>query len=388
MPEKFKFTQASIKALKPPIDSKQTEVWDLEQTGFGVRLGASGSKTFFTSSRVNGRQIRATVGKFPALNVEDARKKARRMLVEMYDGVNPNDARRERSADKLELEKVFEVFLSTRKNLSERTIETYRGAFDRHLSAWKSRSVISITKQMVIDRHKVVGETRGKNVANQAIRVLRVVLNFSRSAYGFPAVNPVAIMSEVQAWYKDGVRSNVIGKGVMPDFFKEVLTLSETSRDYILLLLFTGLRRDEGMGLRWENIDFAEEMLTVIRKGGEPHSLPMPVYLTFLLSERKTRWGGDGFVFPSWSKSGHITHMHHSLEHLRKKGVNFTFHDLRRTFITTAESLDISAYAVKRLADHKQTDVTGKHYVVHDIDRLREPMERIAQALLKSGAQI
>ena len=388
MPEKFKFTQAYIKALKPPTNSKQAEVWDLEQTGFGVRLGASGSKTFFASSRVNGRMVRATVGKFPAMNVEDARKKARRMLVEMYDGVNPNDARRERSADKLELEKVFEAFLSTRKNLSERTIETYRGAFDRHLSAWKGRSVLSITKQMVIDRHKAIGETRGKNVANQAIRVLRVVLNFSRASYGFPVANPVAIMSEVQAWYKDGVRSNIVGKGAMPDFFREVLALSETSRDYILLLLFTGLRRDEGMGLRWENIDFAEEMLTVIRKRGIPHSLPMPVYLTCLLSDRKARWGGDGFVFPSWSKSGHITHMHHPLERLREKGINFTLHDLRRTFITTAESLDISTYAVKRLADHKQTDVTGKHYVVHDIDRLREPMERIAQAILKSGGQI
>ncbi|MBU2062486.1 MAG: integrase, partial [Bacteroidetes bacterium] len=54
-----------------------------------------------------------------------------------------------------------------------------------------------------------------------------------------------------------------------------------------------------------------------------------------------------------------------------------TMHDLRRTFITTAESLDISMFAIKQLVNHKSgSDVTGG-YVIKNFERLREPMQRI-----------
>lgn len=384
MAEKLKLTQAVVKNFRLSEGAKQSDILDTEQPGFGVRVGAK-SKTFFVTSRVNGRVVRATVGKFPAMNVEDARKKARKMLVDMGDGINPNDERKGRGESNLSLAAVFTSYLSTRKTLAESTAKEYRAVFDRHLVPWKSRHVSEITSQMVIDRHAAIG-VKGKNVANQAIRLLRAVMNFSRSSYGVPKENPAAIMSEVRAWYKDGVRSNIVRAADMSLFFREVAALSsDTARDYLMLLLFTGLRRNEGMALRWENIDFAEEKLTVIRKGGEPHTLPLPVYLIRLLSERRDKWGGDGYVFPSWSKTGHLTNVQGALTELRAKGLSFTLHDLRRTFITVAESLDISTYVVKRLANHAQTDVTGKHYVVHDVDRLRAPMERIAAALVEMG---
>jgi len=64
-------------------------------------------------------------------------------------------------------------------------------------------------------------------------------------------------------------------------------------------------------------------------------------------------------------------------------GVSFTLHDLCRTYITIAESIDISAYALKRLVNHKMTnDVTGG-YIVSDVERLRKPMEQISARLLQ-----
>lgn len=60
-------------------------------------------------------------------------------------------------------------------------------------------------------------------------------------------------------------------------------------------------------------------------------------------------------------------------------------HDLRRTFATVAESLDIPAYALKRLMNHKtQGDVTGG-YLVITTERLRAPMERIEDFVLKAA---
>ncbi len=66
------------------------------------------------------------------------------------------------------------------------------------------------------------------------------------------------------------------------------------------------------------------------------------------------------------------------MRHLREiSGVEFTFHDLRRTFITVAESLDISSYAIKRLVNHKNGNDVTEGYIVSNIDRLRAPMQRI-----------
>ena len=58
-------------------------------------------------------------------------------------------------------------------------------------------------------------------------------------------------------------------------------------------------------------------------------------------------------------------------------------HDLRRTFVTIAESLDISSYALKRLVNHSQKGDVTAGYIVMSIDRLREPMNRIAAYILE-----
>ena len=51
--------------------------------------------------------------------------------------------------------------------------------------------------------------------------------------------------------------------------------------------------------------------------------------------------------------------------------------------ITVAESLDISAYALKRLANHKMTNDVTAGYIIGDAERLRAPMQRITDYLCK-----
>jgi len=65
-------------------------------------------------------------------------------------------------------------------------------------------------------------------------------------------------------------------------------------------------------------------------------------------------------------------------------GIHFTLHDLRRTFITIAESLDISYYALKSLVNHKISnggDVTAG-YIIPNPERLRGPVQKIADYIL------
>mgnify|MGYP003654210949 FL=1 len=64
-------------------------------------------------------------------------------------------------------------------------------------------------------------------------------------------------------------------------------------------------------------------------------------------------------------------------------GVNFTMHDLRRTFATAADSLDMSSYALKKLLNHKDERDVTIGYIVTDVERLRSPMEQITNYFLE-----
>jgi hypothetical protein len=55
----------------------------------------------------------------------------------------------------------------------------------------------------------------------------------------------------------------------------------------------------------------------------------------------------------------------------KASGVAFTLHDLRRTFITIAESLGTPPYALKRLLNHRVGDDVTGGYIVIDVERLR-----------------
>jgi hypothetical protein len=63
-------------------------------------------------------------------------------------------------------------------------------------------------------------------------------------------------------------------------------------------------------------------------------------------------------------------------------GVSFTLHYLRRTFTTTAESPNLSPYTIKRLINHRLPGDVTAGYIVIDAERIRAPIQRIADRIL------
>ena len=81
--------------------------------------------------------------------------------------------------------------------------------------------------------------------------------------------------------------------------------------------------------------------------------LPLSKFLFELLEDRKNNFYENEFVFPGPGKSGYISPPVKPMRHvINKTGIAFCFHDLRRTFITVAESLDIPYAALKKLLNH------------------------------------
>jgi integrase len=182
-------------------------------------------------------------------------------------------------------------------------------------------------------------------------------------------------------------RQTVIKAQDLEAWFSAVATLqNDTLRDYLLLVVLTGLRKNEAAKLKWADVDLKDKTLTVRdTKNHSDHALPLSDYLFDLLSQRKAEAASD-FVFPGTGAGGYIVEPRKQMARVTEaSGVEFTVHDLRRTFITIAESLDIPAYALKRLLNHANgADVTAG-YIVATPERLREPMQKITDFVLKSA---
>ena len=62
-------------------------------------------------------------------------------------------------------------------------------------------------------------------------------------------------------------------------------------------------------------------------------------------------------------------------------GIEFGMHDLRRTFVTVAESTDISVYALKALVNHSLGTGVTESYINMTPERLREPAQKVCDKL-------
>jgi integrase len=162
--------------------------------------------------------------------------------------------------------------------------------------------------------------------------------------------------------------------------------LSAVHQDYFVFLLLTGLRRREATSLKWSDINFKNKSFTIeVTKNHRPITLPLSDYALVLLEIARERRVNTEYVFHGLDIKASLKEPKRQVKRVQDmSGVAFMIHDLRRTFISIAESLDISMYAIKAIVNHGTTsgDVTAG-YVVWDIERLRKPMQNITDYILK-----
>lgn len=393
-----RLTRRVVSDLKAPdAGGKQVIHWDGELTGFGVLVsGKTKAKSYVVQHRLkDGRTRRVTVGPTNALSLEDARERAKAVIADIYSGGDPKRARKTPPAGTLR--QVLDTYLAARKLLSSRSRSGYRSSVENYLSAWLDRPLRDITVEMVEDRHaQIKGEVErrgrthqasGNATANGVFRALRALWNFAGDRDPELGRNPVNRLR--RQWYPDKVREGVVPTNRLPAFYAAVTALpNPIQRDFLLLLLATGLRRGEAAGLRWDEVDFQSRIIRLPArrtKAGRKLDLPMSDLVHDLLAARhQVGRDASGFVFPANSGSGHIAEPKFPLRLVAKAtGIKVSAHDLRRTFITVAEGTDISPLALKALVNHALGGDVTAGYVLMTQERLRGPAQRVAERMKK-----
>lgn len=394
-----KLTKSLVDSISYP-ESGQTFYRDTDLKGFGLRVGTN-SKVYIAEGKVNNKNVRVTIGRHGLFTAEQARQEAKNILGMIARGINPNDADKAKRARSVTLLEVYAAYRVARNSLKPRTIYDYDRFMKTHLLEWNNKPIAEISKDLIERKHREIGE-RSEAQANLAMRFMRALFNFAIGQYedatgnAIITDNPVKRISQTRAWYRVDRRQTVIKPHDLPAWFKAVNALPVLSKglnrhavkDYLLLLIFTGLRREEGLALQWRDVDFKAKTLTIPDpKNRQAHTLPLTKFLFELLKNRyDNNLEGSAFVFAGRGIKGYMDDPNKQMKIvIEHSGVQFTPHDLRRTFITVAESLDISAYALKRLANHKMTNDVTAGYIINDAERLRAPMQRITDYLLSAG---
>lgn len=148
----------------------------------------------------------------------------------------------------------------------------------------------------------------------------------------------------------------------------EVLLAAATGdyRRFIEFLLNTGCRRNEALGMRWEDIDIGRKQIVVrseVGKMGKRRTIPINDELMRAFSD----WPGkhSGLLFPRFGPN----QVSMAFRRIRKQaGIpdGISVHSLRATFACHLIEQGVDIYTVSRLLGHSSVTVTEKHYLALD----------------------
>jgi integrase len=140
----------------------------------------------------------------------------------------------------------------------------------------------------------------------------------------------------------------------------------ETHWPIVALALNTGLRRGELFGLRWDDVDFTANVLTIRRtKAGRTRHVPMNAAVRTILEALESR-GRSPYVLPS-AKGSTALDAHNFIRRvfapaLARAGIeDFRWHDLRHTFASRLVMRGVDLRSVQELLGHTDIKMTLRY---------------------------
>ena len=152
---RFTFTKKSIDALPLPEHSKRSTYYDIQSPWLQIRVTSTGTKTFCVFKRVkNGNPERITLGRYPDLTIEQARREAARIAVEISDGKNPADIKRGQKTE-LTFSDLFSDYMTRHSKLKKKTWAEDQAQYRLYLEKPLGKKKLS-----AIDRKKYCSYTQ------------------------------------------------------------------------------------------------------------------------------------------------------------------------------------------------------------------------------------
>ena len=395
---------------------------DSECPGLYLKVTKNSNKVFVVRLKLQASKKSCTVKILESTSsvpdgtasIESARRQAKLILSELARGLHPTDglqAQRileeeciaaERAREKFErttIREILDMYLGVKIGLKESTKKFYRYAA-QSMKDWLDKPLSSIGEIQFAERYRdlIIGSVACDKIhagkcdhvgkANSFVRTFTALYNYAACHpdlrhNGEPLFrkNPATYLRRLGKGVlrENRPRSSFITDAQLRPWLAAVLQLEiEQAKDLLILLLFTGLRKDEALSLRFSDVDWQQRTLTANNtKNRVDHVLPLTVHTEFLLRRRLSQSKDRHWVFEGHRGGAHLTDIdNHISAVIDNAGVYFKLHDLRRSFGSIAARIRGSSdYVVKRLLNHRtKSDVTQYHYIQHELEFLRKQL--------------
>ncbi len=380
---KINFTKATLDALSPPhLHSQRVYYYDTKARGLAISITSRGVKSFIVYRWVNGKPERVTIGRYPDLSIEQARRKAADINAAIANGENPNDKRRAHRAE-ITLGQLKDEYLERHAKAHKISWRVDDAQFKRYLSHWEKSKLSAIQKNDIQKLHKEIGAKKGTYAANRLLTFLTTLFNKAIEFSLWDKPNPAAGIKK----FKEISRDRFLQADELPRFFEALVNdPNELIRDYILISLLTGARRSNVLAMRWDEIDFIRREWRIPNtKNQTPQTITLTDEAITVLKNRHSS-AKSHYVFPGTGKSGHLTEPKKVWRRIlaNAKIQNLRIHDLRRTLGSWQARTGSSLTIIGKSLNHKSPQATAI-YARLDLDPVRLSVEKATEAMLNAA---
>ena len=380
------FTEKNLLELPVPTGDKAAVYYDTGQAGLCVMITYGGTKTYYFYTKFLGVPKRVKIGRVGVTKLIDARMKARELRTEADKGNDPSQERNETLRD-MTLKQFFNtqyfprhVKVYTRPK-SQAKAETM---FRNYLGEFHNRKMISITRADMERMHAGLRDRISLYTANRTLALVKHMYN-KAIEWGYPSRhgNPAVGIKMFRERSRD--------RFLLPDEIKRFFAAlneepNEVFKNYVLLSLYIGQRRQNMLSMRWSNVDLdLGYVLFPDSKNGDPQRIPLITQALDILKDMR-KHATDDWVFSSnaGSKSGHFEDLHRPwYALLERAGIeDMRIHDLRRTFGSYQAITGASLHIIgKALGD--KTSAATQVYSRLTMDPIRDSIQRGADKMLE-----
>lgn len=401
-----RLTKRNLDALKS-VDGEDFTVWDAELTGFGVRIKPSGLKSFIIKYRADGRQRKATIGKFGPLTVEQARRLAQVELGKVAGGIDPV-AEAKLFLNRLSVSEMCDRYLQDAESGKVRfrgkpkkpsTIAVDKGRIERHIKPLLGGICVDDLTRAEVEgfMHDVTaGVTAidektgphgraivrgGVHVGAKSVMLLSAVYRHAIK-FGWAEENPCRDVEKPPSGHRDRFISEneyaALGKAIRNAIDKDV---SPQMCKATIAMLLTGCRRGEILNLIWREVDPTGRCLRLRDTKTGPQMRPCgKTALDFL--EGLGRGKKYDWVFKSTITDGPIREVRKFVDRICGEAelVGVSPHVFRHSYATVAFELGYSELIIAGLLGHRLSSVTSKY--AHHVDHvLADAADRVSETI-------
>jgi integrase len=336
----MRLTVASIEGLKLHTGVADKIIFDDDVPGFGIRVRASGARTWIYQYKIGGKTRRLVLGQVTAIKPARAREIAGELHAKVRLGGDPASEKRQN----------VQRTQNTFGTLAERFLDQYKRRprtkyeVERHLQKYAAplhpAPVDAITLRDVAGLLAKIDKASGPVTANRVRATLSTVFSWAMRE-GLAPTNPIANTNKREEKSRERVLSN--------DELKRIWDSAgdDAYGTIVKLLILTGQRRSEISGLSWPEIDFSTGVINLPgdrTKNKRPHVVPLsPAARTLLM--KLPRSGDAVFEFTAWAYQKDLLDKRSDVR-------DWVVHDLRRSVATGMADIGIQPHIIEAVLNH------------------------------------